>query len=172
MAITFYDLTVGSYTQIVEAAVGVLQKGADHFNGNGTSLDEVLDFRLIDDMANLHFQVVCITHHSLGALNAMKTGEFLTPDYEQKNYAGLQAMTQNTLEALKGMSADEVNGLADGKLVFKIGGNEIPFTNENFALSFSLPNFFFHATTAYDILRNKGVPIGKRDFLGTMKMGA
>ena len=55
--------------------------------------------------------------------------------------------------------------------MFKIGGNELPFTNENFVQSFSLPNFYFHATTAYDILRMKGVPIGKLDFLGAMKMG-
>ena len=47
---------------------------------------------------------------------------------------------------------------------------KLPFTAENFLLSFSLPNFYFHATTAYDILRHKGVPIGKRDFMGRMRM--
>ena len=64
-----------------------------------------------------------------------------------------------------------MNALADGKLLFKIGGNELPFTNVNFALSFSLPNFYFHATTAYDILRSKGVPLGKMDFLGAHEDG-
>jgi hypothetical protein len=172
MSASFYDLTVGSYTQIVEASVGVLQKGADHCAENGIGLDEIVDCSLIDDMANFHFQVVCITHHSLEAVNAMRSGEFLPPtNYEAMNYAALQALTAGTLEALKGMTAEEVNPLAEGNLVFKLGGNEIPFTNVNFALSFSLPNFYFHATTAYDILRSKGVPIGKRDFLGAMKMG-
>ena len=56
-------------------------------------------------------------------------------------------------------------------MIFKIGGNEIPFTTENFVMSFSLPNFYFHATTAYDLLRQKGVPIGKMNFLGPMRMG-
>lgn len=171
MSVSFYDLTVGSYTQIVEAAVGVLQKGADHCAEKGISLDEVVQDCLIDDMAGFHFQVVCITHHSLEALNAMASGEFLPPNYETMDYAALQALTANTLDSLKGMSVDEVNGLADGNLVFKLGGNEIPFTNVNFALSFSLPNFYFHATTAYNLLRAKGVPLGKRDFLGAMKMG-
>jgi len=171
MSASFYDLTVGSYTQIVEAAVGVLQKGADHCAEQGMALDDIVDCRLIDDMANFHFQVVCITHHSLEALNAMKSGVFLPPNYEPMDYAALQALTAGTLETLKGMSADDVNGLADGNLTFKLGGNEIPFTNVNFALSFSLPNFYFHAATAYDILRSKGVPLGKRDFLGAMKMG-
>ena len=81
-------------------------------------------------------------------------------------------LTGETLDALKAMSPDDVNGLAGGTLLFKIGGNEIPFTAENFALSFSLPNFYFHAPTAYDILRSKGDPLGKRDFLGALKMGA
>jgi hypothetical protein len=172
MSASFYDLTVGTYTQIVEASVGVMQKGADHFAANNVDLDEVVESRLIDDMANFHFQVVCITHHSLEALNAMASGEFLPPNYEPMGYAALQDLTAGTLEALRGKSEDEVNALADGKLLFKIGGNELPFTNVNFALSFSLPNFYFHATTAYDILRSKGVPLGKIDFLGKMKMGA
>jgi hypothetical protein len=171
MTVSFYDLTVGSYVQIVEAAVGVLEKGADYCGEKGIDLDDVVGTCLIDDMANFHFQVVCITHHSLEALNAMKTGEFLPPNYEQMDYAGLQSLTGDTLATLKGMSADEVNALAGGSLVFKLGGNEIPFSNENFALSFSLPNFYFHATTAYDILRAQGVPLGKRDFLGAMKIG-
>ena len=172
MTASFYDLTVGTYTQIVEASAGVLQKGADYCADKGIALDDVVESRLIEDMANFHFQVVCITHHSLEALKAMKSGEFLPPNYEAMDYAALQALTAGTLESLKGMNADEVNGLADGKLLFKIGGNELPFTNVNFALSFSLPNFYFHATTAYDILRAKGVPLGKMDFLGALKMGA
>ena len=171
MSATFYDLTVGSYTQIVEAAIGFLQKGADYCGENGIALADVVNTRLYDDMANFHFQVVCISHHSLGALKGMESGEFSPPNYPETDYAELQAMTQQTLEALKGMNADDVNGLQGRKMVFKLGGNEIPFTVENFALSFSLPNFYFHATTAYDILRSKGVPIGKRDFLGALKMG-
>lgn len=172
MSTSFYDLTVGSYSQIVEAAIGVLEKGAGYCKENGIALDDVVNSRLYEDMANFHFQVVSINHHSLGALNGIKAGEFAPPSYPETDYAGLQAMTASTLDTLRGMSADEVNALAGGKLVFKLGGNEIPFTAENFALSFSLPNFYFHATTAYDILRAKGVPLGKRDFLGKMKMGA
>ncbi|MEM8769410.1 MAG: DUF1993 domain-containing protein, partial [Pseudomonadota bacterium] len=147
-------------------------KGAAFCDAQGIPTDELVTARLHDDMATLHFQVVCITHHSLEALNGMRSGEFVPPDYPQIDYAGLQAMTAETLEALKGMNADEVNALPGKSMVFKIGGNEIPFTVENFALSFSLPNFYFHSTTAYDILRARGVDLGKRDFLGALKMGA
>jgi hypothetical protein len=172
MSISFYDLTVGSYVQIVEAATGVLKKGADHFAAKGIDPAEIVETRLFPDMANFHFQVTSLSHHSLGAVAAFKSGEFRPPKYPPCGYAELQAMTQKTLAELKAQSRDEIDGLAEGKVVFKIGGNEIPFTAQNFALSFSLPNFYFHATTAYDILRMKGVPLGKRDFLGAMKAGA
>ena len=66
---------------------------------------------------------------------------------------------------------ETINALAGKTVIFKLGANEMPFTAENFALSFSLPNFYFHATTAYDILRMKGVEIGKMDFLGKMRIG-
>jgi len=171
MTVSFYDLTVGSYVQIVQAATGVLQKGADHFAAKGIDPAEIVETRLIPDMASFHFQVTSITHHSLGAVHAFKSGEFRPPKYPPCGYAELQAMTRNTLDELEAQSRDEIDALAGGRVVFKLGGNEIPFTAENFAVSFSLPNFYFHATTAYDILRMKGVPIGKRDFIGAMKAG-
>jgi hypothetical protein len=172
MSISFYDLTVGSYVQIVEAATGVLKKSADHFAAKGIDPAEIVETRLFPDMANFHFQVTSLSHHSLGAVHAFKSGVFRPPKYPPCDYTELQAMTRSTLDELKAQSRDEIDGLAAGKVVFKIGGNEIPFTAQNFALSFSLPNFYFHATTAYDILRMKGVPLGKRDFLGAMKAGA
>ncbi len=166
MSISLYDLTVGSYVRTVGALGGILQKGAEHFAKEGIDPAEVVATRLYPDMANFHFQVTSVRHHSLAAIEGMKAGEFRPPKYEDCDYAALQAMTAEALAALKAQSRDEIDALAGGKVVFKIGGNEIPFTTEGFALSFSLPNFYFHATTAYDMLRMKGVPLGKLDFLG------
>ena len=64
-----------------------------------------------------------------------------------------------------------VDGITGKTMVFKIGDNELPFTVENFLMSFSTPNLHFHATTTYDILRMNGVPLGKMDYLGAMRMG-
>lgn len=172
MSVSLYDLSVGSYVQILEGVVATLDKGAAHCEANGIALDEVVETRLRDDMANFHFQVVCVSHHSIGTIEALRSGEFRPPNYEPCDYASLQKMTGESLAALKGLSKDEVEGFSGGKVVFKMGGNEIPFTAENFVLSFSLPNFYFHAATAYDVLRMKGAPIGKLDFLGPIKAGA
>ena len=83
----------------------------------------------------------------------------------------LQALVAEAKETLASYDRATVEGFEGKAMVFKLGGNELPFLAENFLMSFSLPNFFFHATTTYDILRMKGVPLGKRDFLGQMRMG-
>ncbi len=177
MSPSFYDVSVRTYLQIVGATAGFLAKGAEHFAARGIDLAEVARSRLRDDMATLQFQVFCVAHHSIGALEGMQAGEFLPPagdrglEGSELEYADLQALVAETADKLAALEEDAVNALADGKLVFKIGGNELPFTNPNFLLTFSLPNFYFHATTAYDILRSKGVDIGKRDFLGRMRIG-
>lgn len=172
MSISLYDVSVGTYLQIVEAAAGVLERGAAHCQDNGIDLADVIATRLYDDMQPFHFQAVCISHHSIEAVKALESGEFRPPlDYPEMDYAGLQDLVGKALDDLKALGPDEVNKLAGGRVIFKLGENEIPFTAENFILSFSLPNFYFHATTAYDILRMRGVPLGKRDFLGSMRMG-
>ena len=73
-------------------------------------------------------------------------------------------------EALRGENAAEIEALDGKPLVFKVSGNEIPFTTTDFIQSFSLPNFYFHATTTYTILRVHGVPLGKMDYLGALRV--
>ena len=173
MPIPFYDASVGSYLQVLQAVAGVLEKGASHAAEAGLDPQEIVMTRLREDMMPFHFQVVSVAHHSWGAMQGMQTGVFRPPSFElDKDYAGLQALVTEAKEGIAGLDRDDVEKLASGSLIFKLGKNELPFTNQNFLLSFSLPNFYFHATTTYDILRMLGVPLGKMDFLGQMKIGA
>ncbi len=106
-------------------------------------------------------------------MQGLQKGLFSPPSFAlDKDYAGLQALVAEARDGLAGLGEAEVEALGEKSVVFKLGKNELPFTNQNFLLSFSLPNFYFHATTTYDILRMLGVPIGKMDFIGKMKMGA
>ncbi len=172
MSTSLYDLSVGSYRQIVAAASAFLAKGAEHCTANGIALDDVVATSLYPDMSTFHFQAVCIAHHSIGAVRGIMAGEFGPPSgYPDTDYAGLQTLVGQALSDLEAVDASALNDCSGAPVIFKLGGNEIPFTAENFVLSFSLPNFYFHTTTAYDILRSKGVPLGKRDFLGQMRMG-
>ena len=122
-------------------------------------------------MLPLRFQVVSVAHHSLGAIEGLKKGVFAPPGQtEPLDYRGLQKLLADTLQGLQRLSPDEVNALSGREVVFRFRDRQIPFTAENFVLSFSLPNFYFHATTAYDLLRAKGVPLAKRDFLGQLRI--
>ena len=172
MSISFYDASVGSYLQILEGTVGVLESGKQYAAEAGLDLQEIVMTRLRDDMMPFHFQVVSVAHHSLGAIRGMEKGEFMPPSFGlDKDYAGLQALVSEAQDGLKSLSKESVEALAEKTLVFKLGKNELPFTNQNFLLSFSLPNFYFHATTTYDILRMRGAALGEMHFLGPMKMG-
>ena len=88
---------------------------------------------------------------------------------EKVTFADLQAMIAGAETALRAFVPDEVNGWAGKDLDLQIGPRRLRFTSESFILSFSLPNFHFHAVTAYDILRSRGVPLGKRDYEGRLR---
>lgn len=171
MSVSLYDAIVPPYRQIVDSVRGVLQKGADHYTADGRSPDDLLDVRLFDDMAPLTFQLHSVAHHTIGAIEGVKAGEFGPPSsLEGLDYAGFQKKLEHVSTTLAGVDADELNACAGKPVVFRIGERELPFTAEGFLFSFSKPNAYFHATTAYDLLRMKGVPLGKRDYLGQLQL--
>lgn len=170
MAFSLYDATVANYLQILGAAGGFLDKGLAHCKEKGIDPAEIVETRIAPDMLPFRFQVVSLAHHSRGAMNAAKNGVFVPPAPKGEDYAGLQALVKAARDELSAMTPDEVNGLLGRDVMFKLGERTLPFTAEGFLMSFSLPNFFFHATTAYAILRHKGVPLGKRDFMGRLNL--
>jgi uncharacterized protein len=173
MATSLYDLSVASYLQTVGAVAGFLDRAAKQCAETGSDPDDFVGARLFEDMAPFHFQIECVSHHSVWALEAVKSGLFAPPALVGPiPFVDLQAMTAQTETALKALIPDEVNSWAGKNLDFQIGPRRLSFTAESFVLSFSLPNFHFHAVTAYDILRMKGVPLGKRDYEGQLRTKA
>jgi len=171
MALSLYDVGVATYLQTLGAVAGFLEKGEAHCRANGIALDDMIQTRLYADMAPFTFQIVSVAHHSLGAIRAIQTGEFKPPSVPSGiDYAGLQKLIAGTRDELTGLSREEVEALEGRDVVFALGDVKLPFLAQDFVLSFSLPNFFFHATTAYDLLRMKGVPLGKRDFMGALRL--
>ena len=174
MAVDLYDLTVASYLQTLGGVAGFMERGQAHCRDNNLDPEEIVETRLWSDMHPLRFQIVSVAHHSAGAIAGCKAGLFGPPsDQRAHSFIDLQGLVAETREKLSKLSREEVNALQGKDVTFQIGDRfKVPFTAENFLMSFSLPNFYFHATTAYDILRSKGVPIGKRDFMGQMRMKA
>jgi hypothetical protein len=171
MSISLYDASVASYVQTATAVAGFLERGLSHCVDNGTDPEALVQTRLFPDMAPLRFQVVSVAHHSIGAIEGIKSGVFGPPsDKRDHDFAGLQKVIADALTALKALTPEEVNAFSGKDVVFQIGERRVPFTAEGFLLSFSLPNFHFHATTSYDILRSQGVPLGKRDYMGPLRI--
>ena len=171
MSISFYEASVQNYLQTISAARGVLDKGLAYCKEMDVDPEEIVERRVFADMHPFRFQIHSIVLHSLGAIDGMKAGLFKPPGERPKHsYAELQALLADTQMKLEKLPRAEIDALAGKDMVFEVRDNRRHFTTEGFLLSFSLPNFYFHATTAYDILRGRGVPIGKRDFMGQLRL--
>ena len=167
MAFSLYAATVPSYQQILEAVSSLLGKAEAFCTEEGIAPHDIIQGRLAEDMLPFAYQVKSTAVHSLGAIEGVRRGVF-SPDTTSppETFAALKARIAATLAALEAIEEAEVDAFVGRDMRFAFGDRHIDFTAENFLLSFSQPNFYFHATTTYDILRWKGIPLGKRDFMG------
>jgi len=171
MATSLYDLSVACFLQSLGGVSAFLDRGLAHCQENNLDPEEIVETRLFPNMLPFRFQVLSVAHHSLGAMEGVKAGLFSpSTDLPPLDYAGLQKVVSDAHATLKAQTPDEVNAMEGKDVAFQFRDMKMPFTAEGFLLSFSLPNLHFHATTAYDILRMKGVPLGKRDYMGPLRL--
>jgi hypothetical protein len=173
MTISLYDISVLSYLQTLEAVSGYLDKGLAHCLQHGYEPEQVVETRVFLDMRPFRYQIQAVAHHSLGAINGVKTGVFQPPGPRPTHdYAGLQALIAETRAELGKVTREEIDSRIGAEVMFQVKDSQRRFNAEDFVLSFSLPNFHFHAATGYNILRSAGIPVGKRDFMGTLRLKA
>ncbi len=173
MAISLYDVTVAGYLQTLGAVSGFLDRGLAHCEETSADPGALVATRLFPDMLPLAFQIWSVRHHSLGAIEGCKAGVFKPPSpLPDMDYPALQKVIAETSESLAALTREEVEALEGHDMAFQLGDTKLPFKAENFLMSFSIPNFHFHATTAYDILRSSGVKLGKRNYMGKMRIKA
>jgi uncharacterized protein len=173
MPVSLHAATVLSWRQSLGAVAGLIAKAEAFCKEKGLAPGELIQARLAADMLPFAYQVKSTAVHSLGAIEGVRRGVF-SPDMSAPpdSFAALAGRIAETLRALESVTPDEVESFIGRDMRLEIGERRIGFTAENFLLSFSMPNFYFHATTAYDILRGKGVQIGKRDFMGALRSRA
>jgi len=168
MSVSMYTVSVPVFMQHLNGLSGVLDKAAAWAAARKVNEADLLNMRLSPDMFNLARQIRAATDHAANAAGRLSGKELLKFANEETTLAQLKERISKTIEYLKGMTPAEIDG-TEGKEI-KItfpNGNTREFTGQSLLLGNSLPNFYFHATTAYDILRTCGVEIGKRDFMGT-----
>ncbi len=166
MTISMYDISVGVFSTRLKALASVLT-AAEH-NASERKIDPqvFLTARLAPDMFALTRQVQIATDHAKGAPSRLAGRE--VPKYEdhEASFAELQARIAKTLDHLASFSAIDLEGSEDRTVEVRLGGRETTLPGLQYLLHLAMPNFYFHVTTAYDILRHNGVPLGKQTFLG------
>ena len=173
MPISLHAAFVPSAIQILGTVDHLITKAESWCGETGCGQGEVIGGRIHDDMLPFSYQVKSVAAHTSGAIDGVRAGVFspdLTPPPE--SFEDLRAAAAKARSTLEALSEEEVEGFIGQPMRFEFGDFSLPFTAENFLLSFSQPNYYFHAATAYNILRMKGVAVGKRDFMGALRLAA
>lgn len=171
MPFSLYDAVVPSNLQILGAVDALLDKAEAFCAERGRAHADLIDARLAPDMLPFGYQVKSCAAHSIGGIEGVRAGSY-APDRSPwpSDFPGLHSILHAAIDRLKALDRDLVDALAENDAHFAFGETKLPFTGANFLLSFSQPNFYFHATTAYAILRAQGVTLGKRDFIGMLRI--
>jgi hypothetical protein len=166
MSVSMFTASVPVYTQFLTSLSNVLKKGAAHAEAKKIDPVVFVTGRIAPDMLPLSAQVQIATDHVKGSLSRLAGVE--APKFEdtEKSFDDLQARIQKTLDYVKTFKPAQIDGTEGKEIVLTFGTQKFPFNGQTYLIQFALPNFYFHTTMAYAILRHNGVEIGKRDFMG------
>ena len=171
MPISLHAAFVPSALQIIGSTKRLCDTAEAWGEEHGRAAETILNARIYKDMLPFAYQVKSVAVHTHAAIEALKEGRFspdLTPP--PTSFDGLRASLEEARTALEGVSEADLEACIGKEVRFEFGELSLPFDAEEFLLSFSQPNYAFHAATAYDILRMLGIKIGKTDFLGRLRM--
>ena len=166
MALSMYDISVPVFTRGLGQLTHLFDKSLAHAKANGIDTATLVDARLAPDMLTLAGQIQRASDASkLGAARIAGIAAPSFPD-EEKTWDDLVARIAKTQDFLATVDRSLIDGHEDRPVTIKTREGEATFTAQRYLLQFALPNFFFHVTTAYGVLRHSGMPIGKLDYLG------
>jgi len=167
MAISMYTASVPVFLQLLGGLKGVMQKAEAHATEQKWDPAVVLNLRLFPDMFPLERQVRQVCNHALSAARVAGATLPTFPDSDS-SFAESQSRIDKTVDCLKSLSPAQLDGKEDTSITIPVGGNPREFKAQNYIFHFAMLQVGFHSTTAYNIIRSVGVPIGKRDYLGQM----
>jgi hypothetical protein len=168
MTISMYQASVPVFMRMLTNLNGILSKGAAHAQAKKIDESVLLNARLSPDMFPLTKQVHIATDFARGTAARLAGTEMPVYEDNEKTFAELMARVERTLEYLQTLKAAQIDGSEAREIVRPIRGEPKKFTGINYLLQFALPNFYFHLTTAYAILRHNGIELGKMDFIGAL----
>jgi len=166
MSLTMYQASIPAFVRMLGNLSAILDKAAAHAEAKKIDPAVFINARLAPDMFPLSRQVQIATDMVKGC--AARLAGIEVPSYEdnESTFAELQARIAKTKEFLQTVSAAQIDGSEERQITLKFGSKELNFLGQAYLLDFVIPNFHFHLTTTYAILRHNGVEIGKKDYVG------
>ena len=168
MKISMYQASIPVFVRHLTALAAILKKAADHCAARKIEPSVLVTARLSPDMFALARQVQIATDHAKGAAARLSGSEVPSYADTEATFDELQARIAKTLDFIQSFKPEQIDGSDEKPITLKAGKQELSFPGMEYLTLFAMPNFFFHVTTAYGILRHCGVEIGKRDFLGVV----
>lgn len=166
MKMSMYEASIPLFLHTLENLKGILQKGAAHAEAKKFDANNLVNSRLAPDMLNLARQVQIASDAAKGAAMRLSASEPLKLEDNETTLPELVARVDKTINYLRGFSAAQFEGSEERTISVTIPSGTLSFSGLQYLRHWALPNFFFHVTTAYNLLRHNGVEIGKADFLG------
>ena len=166
MSISMYQASVPRFINILGNLSAILDKAQAHVLAKKLDETALTGFRLYPDMLPMARQVMIVTDTAKGLAARLAGVEIPVYEDTEKTLEELKARIAKTIAYLQSFQPAQIDGTEDKEIVIKRGDKETRYTGMQFMLGHAVPNFYFHVTTAYAILRHNGVEIGKRDYLG------
>ena len=165
MPISMYQASVPVFVRGLTTMTQLLRKGEAHVSETGADPASYVEARLAPDMLTLAGQVQRASDTSKLAMERITGTPSPKLEDNEKTFADLYARIDRTIAYIDGFKEAQLDGLETKTIELKLGSFTPTFSGSSYLFTFALPNFFFHVTTAYDILRHKGVKLSKIDYL-------
>ncbi len=166
MTMSMYQASVLVCIRMLNNLTGILKKAEAFANEKNIEPEVLFNSRLSPDMFPLSRQIQIACDVSKRCIERLAGDELSSVEDNEKTFAEFYDRINNTIAYLESVKPEQVDGTEEKPLTVKVRGHDMDFQGINFLLGFSLPNVYFHITTAYNILRHNGVELGKLDFLG------
>ena len=167
MSITLYAASVPVFKQMLSSLKDILHKTEAHRAEKNIDASALLQARLFPDMFALTRQVQIAADFARGITSRLAGVEVPKFEDNEQTFADLQALLEKTLAYLDSFTPEQINGQEEREIITRPGTpKERKFTGQDYLLSYGIPQFFFHVSTSYAILRHSGVEVGKRDYMG------
>ncbi|HXP96356.1 MAG TPA: DUF1993 domain-containing protein [Telmatospirillum sp.] len=168
MSLSMYQASIPVFQRSLGSLSALLDKAVAFADAKKIDPSVLLNARLAPDMFPLVRQVQLVCDFAKGPAARLAGVDVPSVPDVETTFPELQARITKTQDYLNSIHSVEVDGSEERSITLKLPSGEMTFSGQSYLLSFALPNFFFHLTAAYAILRHNGVDVGKRDYLGSL----